>query len=187
MDTWEARLLRFFAEIIQCLTCLFDRSEALHQLPIIEDRHHRAALDLHIIRTLEITVDHPIDNRLELIPVHLRVEQHRTVIAITVVIPIVVHDRMVGPHDVEIHCLVVLRLQETLVKRLLQIGIIHEPIPIIDKGIHAMLQSLVNPTRHHLGVIVMLIAPQRLSRLVMPLETGITLLDHLPLAFTVGP
>ena len=74
MDAGETCLFRFVAEIIECFSCLLDGAEALHQLAIVEDRHHGTAIDLHIVRTLEIAIDHPIDNRLELIPVYLRVE-----------------------------------------------------------------------------------------------------------------
>ena len=50
-----------------------------------------------------------------------------------------------------------------------------------------MLQGRFDPTLYDLRVIVMLVAPQRLTGLVVSLETRITLLDYLPLTFAIRP
>ena len=192
MQVRETGLLNLSPEIFHRFRSLFKRAETSHEIADREDGENRAPVDLDIFRKLEVLVDDPCHYLLELVPVNVRIEQALFVVPPLVIVPVVVLHVMVGPHDVEIHLVMAGSSQEAVVQRTLQIraavaiGIV-VPVPIVDEGIDPILEGSLDPLFHHDGIIVHLIAPERLTGLVMLGETLVSLLDHLPLPYTFFP
>ena len=113
--------------------------------------------------------------------------QLRIIVSVAVVVPIVLFNVVVRPHNIEIHLLIAWSLQESVVERTLQKWLAIEPIPIVNKGVYAIFKSCVNPFFYNNRVVVMLIAPVWQTWLVVSFKARISLLDNLPFALTIGP
>ena len=187
MQPGESGFLHLIAKVIQPFASLLQRSKCLDQVLDTKYREDRLAIDLEIIRLLEILPDNTLDHNLEVRPVDSPVPQTGIILFIPMNIPIIACHIMVCPHDVKVHLPVILRFQESIVQTSLQKRPVVEPIPVKYKRIHTIRGSSIYPTLHHLRVIIQLISPQRQFRLIMPRETRISLLDDFPLARSFGP
>ena len=121
MQVRESRFFNFLPEIIQCFPCsLRISSEALHQLVNTENRENGLAVNLKIIRLLEILIDHPVNDNLKIIFINNSVPQNRRIVLIFVNIPIIALYIVIGPHDIKLHLRVIFCFQESIVQRTFQ-------------------------------------------------------------------
>ena len=188
MQVWESRFFNFLPEIIQCFPCsLRISSEALHQLVNTENRENGLAVNLKIIRLLEILIDHPVNDNLKIIFINNSVPQNRRIVLIFVNIPIIALYIVIGPHDIKLHLRVIFCFQESIVQRTFQKWPLVIPVPVIHKDIDSMFHCQVNPFLNHLRVVIHLITTQRKPRLVMAFKSWVSFLDHLPFPGSFGP
>ena len=94
---------------------------------------------------------------------------------------------MVGPHDIKVHLPIISGTKKTVVESSFQIGIVHEPVPVINESVHSIFQSRVYPLFHHLWIIIVLVAPKWLFGLIVAREARITLFDDFPFPIALWP
>ena len=145
-----------------------------------KDRH---AIDLVVVRQFEIILDQMVGDPVE----YLRRNRLRPVdLAFVGVGRIEVGGHhVVGPHQVELHLPVVLRLQETLVQHIFQKRTVIVPIPVKNESIDPVFEGRSDFPLLHLRIGLVQIAPQRDVGLTVPVEFGTGLVNGLPFTDSV--
>ena len=103
MEAREAGLAHFAAEVFHCLRGFFRRAEALDEEFRIEHGKDRTAVDLDIVRKVEILSYDAFHNLFPVFHPYAWAEEDIFVVAMDVIVPVVVFHLMVGVHEIEVH------------------------------------------------------------------------------------
>ena len=103
MEAREAGLAHFAAEVFHCLRGFFRRAEALDEEFRIEHGKDRTAVDLDIVRKVEILSYYAFHDLFPVFHPYARAEKDVFVVAVDVIVPVVVFHLMVGVHEIEVH------------------------------------------------------------------------------------
>ena len=160
-------------------------AQAFDQVGHVVDHQHGPAVDRVIAGQMEVLVDHAAGGALELAAGLRAVPDQRAVRAGA---PVPQGERVViGPHEVELHLIVVFRAQEALVQALLQEGAAVVPVPVVDEHVHAVRGRLGDLALHDARIGLVLIAPQRPARPGGVRIGAVKAADGLPFADALRP
>ncbi len=130
---------------------------------------------------LEIALDHEVGDHIEAGTAdRAGVEQRRALDRPAQLGRMDVHPVVVGPHQRELHAVVVRRAQEAFVQPSLQERAILVVVPIEQEDVDPVIGGRGDLARHGLRVGFILVAPGRHARLAMAGEARLGALDQLP-------
>ena len=178
----EARRLDLRPERGERVRRRLDPAQPLDQRVQLVDREVGAAVDQPVRRVLEIALDHEVGDHIETGTAdRAGVKQGRALDRAAQFGRVDIHPVVVGPHQRELHAVVVGRAEEAFVQPALEEGAVVVVIPIEQEDVDSVVGGRGDIACHGLRVGFILVAPDRHAWLAMAGEARLGALDQLPL------
>ena len=196
MDAGEAGLFRLGAEIVELGLRLGGHvrgdlrplvgvglagNAAIEVIRVVQPEDG-LAVDLVVVRLLEVLDEAGDEFRAEFVARDEAGPLERLERGVRLLVVPETGHVVVRPHHVELHALVVRRLEEPVVQGVLQEGASRIPVPVVDEHVYAGGEGGVDLAGHRFGIVIALIAPVGDDGLVVSFEARRALVDVLPFA-----
>ena len=139
----------------------------------------------------EVLLNPPLGDFLKLVAVNAAFPDRGLVLLgkRVVGVPFVPAERhvVIRPHEIELHPVVIARLEETVIQMALEKRHAIVPIPIEDEDIHSVVCRGIDLHLGHIRIGFVDIAPERVARLLVPLELGFVADNGLPFPDPIRP
>ena len=182
----QARAHAFLAEPRDGLARRVDSAQSRDQLGHVVDHEHGLSVDGVVIRLMEVLLDHPAHGAPELVHRHAAVPDDGAQIVGIALVP-QRHRVVVRPHEIKLHAVAVLRLQEAVVQAVFQKRPAIVPVPVVDEHVHAVICGRGDLHLHYVGIRLVDISPQRPARPLVSLIALHRRAHRLPFAHALGP